>query len=109
MFGRLLWKLLRSNRGRLTVALVAVTSGATVISALLNLQFDIGHKLTQEFRALGANVVISRGNSSRTFNPNQPPSKVLGSPALIDQAPLLAQIEKLRTSEVVAVAPFLYI
>jgi len=109
MFGRLLWKLLRSNRGRLTVALVAVTSGGAVISALLNLQFDIERKLTQEFRALGANVVISRGNSSRTIHPNQPPSKVLGSPALIDQAPVLAQIEKMRTSEVVAVAPFLYI
>jgi hypothetical protein len=30
-----------------------------VISALLNLDLDIGRKLTQEFRLLGANLVIS--------------------------------------------------
>src|SRR5579875_2143335 len=53
MFGRLLWSLLRGNRGRLTVALVAVISGATVISALLNVELDIGRKLAQEFRELG--------------------------------------------------------
>ena len=59
MFGRILWKLLRGNRGRLAVALVAVASGATVISGLLNLQFDMREKLTHEFRLLGANLVIS--------------------------------------------------
>ena len=37
MFARLLWKLLRGNPGRLAVALIAVISGAAVISALLNL------------------------------------------------------------------------
>ncbi len=59
MFARLLWKLLRGSRGRLVVALIAVISGAAVISALLNLDLDIGRKLTQEFRLLGANLVIS--------------------------------------------------
>jgi putative ABC transport system permease protein len=109
MFGRLLWKLLRGNRGRLAVALVAVISGATVISALLDVQFDIGRKLTQEFSALGANVVISRGNTDQTFNPNQPPSEGLGSVALMDQAPVLAQIDRTRTPDLVVAAPFLYI
>ena len=59
MFSRLLWKLLGESPGRLIVALIAVISGAAVISALLNLQFDIERKLTQEFRALGPNVTIT--------------------------------------------------
>jgi putative ABC transport system permease protein len=59
VFGRLLWKLLRSNRGRLAVALVAVISGAAVISALLTVELDVSRKLTQEFRLLGPNIVIS--------------------------------------------------
>lgn len=59
MFGRLLWKLLRSNRGRLAVALIAVISGAAVISALLTVELDVSRKLTQEFRLLGPNIVIS--------------------------------------------------
>lgn len=109
MFGRLLWKLLRSNRGRLAVAQVALVSGATVISALLNLQFDIERKLTQEFRALGANVIVSHASSGQTFDSSRPPSEVLGSPTLMDQTPVLEQIDRTRTPDVVAAAPFLYI
>ncbi len=60
MFGRLLWRLLRGNRGRLAVALVAMASGAAVISALFNMQFDVRRKMTQEFRSLGANLVVSQ-------------------------------------------------
>lgn len=59
MFKRLLFHLLRGNRVRLIVALLALISGGAVVSALLNLDLDISHKLTQEFRSLGANVVIS--------------------------------------------------
>jgi putative ABC transport system permease protein len=59
MFGRLLWQLLRGNRGRLAVALVAIVSGGAVISALFNMEIDVRKKLTQEFRSLGANVVLS--------------------------------------------------
>jgi putative ABC transport system permease protein len=60
MFGRLLWRLVRGNRGRLAVALLAMASGAAVISALFNMQFDVQRKMTQEFRSLGANLVVSR-------------------------------------------------
>ncbi len=63
MFGRLLWQLLRGNRGRLAVALIAITSGAAVISALLNMDIDVRRQLTQEFRSLGANVVLSRAGA----------------------------------------------
>jgi len=59
MFGRLLWQLLRGNRSRLAVALVAIASGAAVISALFNTEIDVRRKVGQEFRSLGANVIIS--------------------------------------------------
>jgi len=59
VFKRLLFHLLRGNRVRLTVMLLALISGGAVISALMNLDLDINHKLTQEFRSLGANLVIS--------------------------------------------------
>ena len=108
MFGRLLWKMLRSNRGRLAVALVAVTSGAAVISALLNLQFDIERKLTREFRTLGANLVISRGNALQANGDSSATPGAFGSPTLMDQS-VLGQIERMRTPDVVAEAPFLYV
>ena len=109
MFGRLLWKLLRGNRGRLTVALVAVISGAAVISALLNLELDVERKLTQEFRLLGANLVISPGSSTQPSGAASNSPATPTSPALMSAAAVLPQVEKLRTRDVVASAPYLYI
>lgn len=104
MFGRILWKLLRGNRGRLAVALVAVTSGATVIAGLLNLQFDMREKLTHEFRLLGANLVISSGTAGTSSG-----AAGASSPALMNQSAVLDQVVRLRTPDVAGVAPFLYI
>jgi putative ABC transport system permease protein len=109
MFGRLLWKLLRGNRGRLTVALVAVISGAAVISALLNLEFDVERKLTQEFRLLGANLVISPGSSAQANDAANSPPATPASPMLMSADAVLPKVERLRTRDVVASAPYLYI
>jgi len=109
MFARLLWRLLRGNRGRLAVALVSVASGAAVISALLNLDFDIERKLTQEFRSLGANVTISRAGAARSGDPNALTPGLSGSPVLMDQDVVLHQMEQARTPDVAAAAPYLYI
>lgn len=98
MFKRLLWHLLKGNRIRLTVALLALTSGATVISALMNLDVDVSHKLTQEFRSLGANLVISARSASATD---------AFSSALID-ASVMQTVEGTRSSGVVA-SPYLYV
>ena len=95
MFGRLLWKLLRSNRGRLAVALVAVISGAAVISALLTVEHDISRKLTSEFRLLGPNVLISAkgaGQSSvrRRFR------------TLMDEQDVFPALQQARSPNIVA-------
>jgi putative ABC transport system permease protein len=113
MFGRLLWKLLRGSRGRLVVALIAVISGAAVISALLNLDLDIGRKLTQEFRLLGANLVISAraADSGAAHNSSESAEAPMSSSsaALMDEQPVLTQVERSRTKEVIAAAPFIYV
>ena len=95
MFLRILWKLLGASRGRLAVALIALTSGAAVCSALLNVNLDAERKLTQEFRTLGANVVIA------------PPAG--GNEAALADAAALDRIAALRLSRVVAAAPYLYV
>jgi putative ABC transport system permease protein len=59
MFWRILRRLLTANRGRLFVMLLALGAGAAVTAALLNLQVDAKRRLTTEFRAFGANVVLS--------------------------------------------------
>jgi len=96
MFLRILWKLLGASRGRLTVALIALTSGAAVCSALLNVNLDADRKLTQEFRTLGANVVIA-------------PTASGGSEAALADAAILDRIAALRVPQIVATAPYLYV
>jgi putative ABC transport system permease protein len=95
MFLRILWKLLGASRGRLILALVALTSGAAVTSALLNVNLDAEHKLTQEFRTLGANVVIA------------PPSG--GSDGALADAGVMDRITGLDAPQIVAAAPYLYV
>ncbi|HEY2108597.1 MAG TPA: ABC transporter permease [Candidatus Acidoferrales bacterium] len=107
MFGRLLLQLLRGSRGRLALALIAIVSGAAVISALLNLDLDVGSKLTQEFRSLGANVVIAprqpQGSTPATTNVLGAPS----APGLMDEKAVVEQLKSVKTAQIVA-APYLY-
>ena len=59
MFWRIVRRLLTANYARLFVILLALGAGAAVTSALLNLQIDAERRLTTEFRALGANVIVA--------------------------------------------------
>ena len=97
MFLRILWKLLGASRGRLAVALIALTSGAAVCSALLNVNLDAERKLTQEFRTLGANVVIAPAASGG------------GNEAALADAAVLPRIAALNLPHLVATAPYLYV
>ncbi len=105
MFARLLWKLLRGSSGRLTVAMIGVISGAAVISALLNLQLDIGHKLSQEFRSLGANIVIAPKPSAQTGAG----AASLLSGNQIESDEIARGLAAVASPDVAASAPYLYI
>jgi putative ABC transport system permease protein len=95
MFWRIFRQLLRASRGRLTVALIALSSGAAITSALLNINLDAEQKLTHEFRTLGANVVVA------------PPSG--GSDAALADAAIIDRIVVPGDSRIVAAAPYLYV
>jgi len=66
MFWRIIRRLLGANRGRLFVMLLALGAGAAVTAALLNLQVDAKRRLTTEFRALGANIIVAPHTTSDT-------------------------------------------
>jgi putative ABC transport system permease protein len=68
MFWRIVLRLISANRGRLIVILLALGAGAAVTAALLNLQIDAKKRLTTEFRAFGANVVVAPQKSGTTEN-----------------------------------------
>jgi len=103
MFWRLVFQLLRGSRGRLAVAILAIVSGAAVISALLNLDLGVQNKLTQEFRTLGANIVISPAGGA--------PARISGAevPSFMPENDVVAALQQLPSAQVAAAAPYLYI
>ncbi|MGO9841266.1 MAG: ABC transporter permease [Candidatus Acidiferrales bacterium] len=98
MFWRIERRLLTTNYGRLFVILLALGAGAAVTSALLNLQMDAKKRLTTEFRALGANVIVT---------PRQVPNENTAG-ATLDQG-LLAQLPAEYEGKAVPAVGFLYV
>ena len=80
MFWRIIRRLLGANRGRLFVMLLALGAGAAVTAALLNLQVDAKRRLTTEFRAFGANVLILPRGSLASSSETLPESTTVSVP-----------------------------
>jgi putative ABC transport system permease protein len=97
MFWRIVRRLLGANRGRLFVILLALAAGAAVTAALLNLQVDASRRLTNEFRAFGANLIVA---------PSQP-AMPGANPATIQWREVSERLGDTRNSAM-SWAPFLY-
>jgi putative ABC transport system permease protein len=97
MFWRIIRRLLTANYGRLFVILLALGAGAAVTSALLNLQIDAKKRLTTEFRALGANVIVAPRSATGE-----------NSGTTLDES-LLAQLPSQFESHPVPAVAFLYV
>jgi putative ABC transport system permease protein len=98
MFWRIVRRLLTANYGRLFVILLALSAGAAVTAALLNLQIDAKRRLSTEFRALGANVIVA---------PRVPSDNGAGG-ATLDET-MLAQIPGENEGKHVPAVAFLYL
>ncbi len=77
MFWRILGRELKASRTRLGLALLVVASGAAVVSAAANLEFNIDGKLARTFRVFGANVVVTP-SGPETRDPQAPRRKESG-------------------------------
>ncbi len=97
MFWRIVRRLLTANYARLFVILLALGAGAAVTSALLNLQIDAKRRLTTEFRALGANVIVAPRDSDTD-----------GNGATLDEA-MLGQLPAHHEGKPVPAVAFLYV
>jgi putative ABC transport system permease protein len=76
LFWRAWWRSLSVKRPQALVAVAALGIGAAVAAMLLNLYSNVHRKMTEEFRAYGANVIVS------------PPADSGSGAALFDQTAL---------------------
>jgi putative ABC transport system permease protein len=79
MFWRIVRRLITANYGRLFVILLALGAGAAITSALLNLQIDAKRRLTTEFRALGANVIVAPRDANANSGGGTLPQSLLAN------------------------------
>ena len=80
-----------------------------MISALLNVQFDMQHKLTEEFRTLGANIVIAPLSGSQASGLGESSASTTATvPVLLNETTVGSALNENRSADVVASAPFLF-
>ena len=93
LFWRLWFRALTVKRPQAALAAGSLLAGAAVMSMLLNLYTDVRRKMTQEFRAYGANVVLAPGDGA----------------GLMDES-VVTKLDSLRQrSRGLAVVPVLYL
>jgi putative ABC transport system permease protein len=58
MYFRMITSSLVRRRSRMLVALLAMAIGATILSGLVTMYYDIPRQMSQEFRSYGANLIL---------------------------------------------------
>jgi putative ABC transport system permease protein len=99
MFWRLWWRAISVQRTQAALALGSLMVGAAITSMLLNLYGDVRQKMTEEFRAYGANVVIAPASSEAA-------GRDAGS--TLDEASLAPLTEFVRRTPGATAAPIVY-
>jgi putative ABC transport system permease protein len=92
MYGKMVIHALLRRRARILVALLAVAIGATILSGLITIYYDVPRQMGREFRSYGANLIfIPAGNN-----------QILLADDLARAGELLPK------DKVIGVAPYLY-
>ncbi|SFN89527.1 putative ABC transport system permease protein [Cohaesibacter marisflavi] len=94
-FGLLmLLKSLAVSKGRVLVAIASIMVGATVVTALTSLYFDVSEKMSHELRAYGANFFLGPSDQA--------------NPPHIAEADYQAVLSSIDADRLTGASPFLY-
>lgn len=82
---------------RLIIAVLAIAIGATILSGLVTIYYDIPEQLGREFRSYGANLIIlPRGESKITREVMNTLRDIIGSNKIVGMAPYRYQTVKIN-------------
>lgn len=91
MFMRMITASLLRRRSRMLVALLAIAVGATILSGLVTIYYDVPRQMGEQFRSYGANMIFTASNSGK-----------------LDKKSIDSAVGKIKGSQVVGVAPYRY-
>ena len=82
---------------RLIIAVLAIAIGATILSGLVTIYYDIPEQLGREFRSYGANlIVLPRGEAKITRETLSKLENLIGSAKIVGMAPYRYQTVKIN-------------
>jgi putative ABC transport system permease protein len=107
MFLRLLFESFRRQKRRKTVALLAIALGMSIATAMIAVGTDIGDKISQELRSLGANLVITPIEDTLDVNIGGVNLKPASEGAFINEQDLIKMKSIFWGHNIKGYAPFL--
>ena len=89
---------LARRRSRMITALLAIAMGATILSGLVTIYYDIPRQLGKEFRSYGANMIVIPTDSDNKISDEQFEEIKSGIPEgkLVGLAPYIYQNAKIN-------------
>ena len=108
MFLRVLGKSFRRRISRIMVALLAVIVGAATTAVLISVSVDIHRKLSVEFRAYGANLILLPKTEALSIQTDGIELGTMSEAAYLDETRLNAIDAIPSAQRIVGYAPYLY-
>ena len=71
MYWRMVTASLSRRRSRMVTALLAIAMGATVLSGLVTIYYDIPRQMGKEFRSYGANMLVMPADTEKKITEAQ--------------------------------------
>lgn len=87
MFFHMITASLLRRRSRMTVALLAIAIGATILSGLVTIYYDVPRQMGAQFRNYGANMILTATDESFTEEEFEKSLQSVKASALVGAAP----------------------
>ncbi len=102
MYLRMITASLMRRRSRMLVALLSIAIGATVLSGLVTIYYDVPRQMGAEFRNYGANMIFTAADEEFTIEDAEKGAAQISSSQLVGMAPYRYENVRIRETPVVA-------
>lgn len=102
MFFRMITASLMRRRSRMLVALLSIAVGATILSGLVTIYYDVPRQMGAEFRNYGANMILTPAEDAMTRTDVQQGISQIQPDDLVGYAPFRYENVRVHESPVVA-------
>ena len=103
MFSRLLFSAIKRRKLRIALAVLAVVMGASIVSTLLTVSFDINDKMGRELKSYGANILLLPSSEGTFINESElhKIKTIFWRHNIIGYSPYLSDTVKVKDTEIV--------